>query len=517
MAKKFLCLLLALACVMSMVLVGCGKTDNPAGSTSSTSTTTYSDETGTTETDSSESTTGSGSQNGTQTTTGSNTGPHAGTSTSTSTSTTTSGTTKGSNSGSSGSGGSSSGKDAWKDDGVLKILTIGNSFSVDCMQFVYNIAKAAGIQKIKLGNLYISGCSLETHLNNAKSDAKAYTFYTNNSGTWVTNSNYKLSAGVKSDNWDFVSFQQASGSSGKADTYATMDQLLPIVEGYCTNANVEFMWHMTWAYQGNSTHSSFKDYNKNQMTMYNAIVNAVKTKIVPNKKITRIVPNGTAVQNARTSYLGDTLTRDGYHMSKDKGRVLVGITMVATTVGIPWDTINLSGVCSDKNFVKVALESAKNAVANPFAVTQSAIKEIENSDNIGNINVNIDMTKYDKLTLTLNKNQYWNSSNGTSLTSGTNTAAKYFATGKFTKETLPVGSIILVADGWKYRPDAWKGTASTSNRPAEVTTQMVTVTDAWWGNWTTRAFNIARTDGGTLTNYTSNQIDKVFQIYIPKK
>lgn len=205
MAKKFLCLLLALACVMSMVLVGCGKTDNPAGPADSTSTTTYSDATGTTETDSSESTTGSGSQNGTQTTTGSNTGPHA--DTSTSTSTTTSGTTKSSNSGSSGSGGSSSGKDAWKDDGVLKILTIGNSFSVDCMQFVYNIAKAAGVQKIKLGNLYISGCSLETHLNNAKSDAKAYTFYTNNSGTWVTNSNYKLSAGVKSDNWDFVSFQ----------------------------------------------------------------------------------------------------------------------------------------------------------------------------------------------------------------------------------------------------------------------------------------------------------------------
>ena len=43
----------------------------------------------------------------------------------------------------------------WDDDGVLKILTIGNSFSVDCMQFVYEIAQAAGVEKIKLGNLYI--------------------------------------------------------------------------------------------------------------------------------------------------------------------------------------------------------------------------------------------------------------------------------------------------------------------------------------------------------------------------
>lgn len=64
----------------------------------------------------------------------------------------------------------------WKEDGVLKILTIGNSFSVDCMQFVYEIAQAAGVEKVKLGNLYISGCSLEKHLTNAKSDAKAYTF-----------------------------------------------------------------------------------------------------------------------------------------------------------------------------------------------------------------------------------------------------------------------------------------------------------------------------------------------------
>ena len=65
---------------------------------------------------------------------------------------------------------------------------------------------------------------------------------------------------------------------------------------------------MTWAYQADSTHSGFNNYGKDQMTMYNAIVNAAQTKIVTNDNIEIIIPVGTAVQNVRTSYIGDTLT-----------------------------------------------------------------------------------------------------------------------------------------------------------------------------------------------------------------
>ena len=259
----------------------------------------------------------------------------------------------------------------WDDDGVLKILTVGNSFSVDCMQFVYEIAKAAGIEKVKLGNLYISGCSLSKHLTNAKSDSAAYTFYTNESGAWKTNNNYKFSSGVKSDNWDFISFQQASGSSGIADTYDDLNALMDIVEPLCLNKNVEFIWHMTWAYQADSTNDSFPKYESKQDVMYNAIVNAVQEKIVSNSRITRIVPNGTAIQNARTSYMGDTLTRDGYHLSKTEGRIIAGISMVAVTVGIDWEKINLQTISIDKKFLDVALESAKNAIEKPFEITQS--------------------------------------------------------------------------------------------------------------------------------------------------
>ena len=48
--------------------------------------------------------------------------------------------------------------------------------------------------------------------------------------------------------------------------------------------------------------------------MYNSIIDAVNkaSKLV---KIDHIVPVGTAIQNGRTSSIGDNFTRDGYHLS----------------------------------------------------------------------------------------------------------------------------------------------------------------------------------------------------------
>lgn len=398
----------------------------------------------------------------------------------------------------------------WDDDNTLKILTIGNSFSVDSMQYVYQIAKAAGVENIKLGNLYIGSCSLSTHLSKAKGDSRSYTYYTNSNGEWSSVKSHKMSAAIISEDWDFVSFQQASRDSGVADTYDDLQALMAIVEPLCTNPNVKFAWHMTWAYQSDSSHDGFATYNKNQMTMYNAIVSAVQNKVVTNNKIDIIIPNGTAVQNARTSYVGDSLTRDGHHMSYDQGRKLTGVGMVAALIGIDWNTIDLSSVIQDQTFRQVAMESVRNAIQNPYTVTQSAYRNLVDA---------IDLTKYEKKEIVLYKNQYWQSAQTTELTGKSGTKDKYFATEKFTKETLPIGSIIVIADGWKYRPEAWKGDKlnTSSTRPGEVSSAIVEVTETWWGEWTSRGFNITRKNGTSLTGYTNSQIHEVFAIYIPKK
>ena len=54
-----------------------------------------------------------------------------------------------------------------KDDGVIRILAIGNSFSQDAVeQYLYELFDVAGI-KVVIGNMYIPGCPLERHYNNS--------------------------------------------------------------------------------------------------------------------------------------------------------------------------------------------------------------------------------------------------------------------------------------------------------------------------------------------------------------
>lgn len=266
----------------------------------------------------------------------------------------------------------------WNDDGVLKILAIGNSFSEDAIENLYQMAQAAGIEQIELGHLYIGGCSLETHLQNISYNLPQYRYSSKiGDDVWRTTLYNKPSVAFTANDWDFVTIQQNSNNSGVASTYDDVNPLLDAIETQCTNEHVAFAWHMTWAYQQDTDHTAFPTYNSNQMTMYNAIVGAVQEKIVTNNRIVKIIPSGTAIQNARTSYLGDTLTRDGYHLSLTQGRLIASASYLASLVDVDWDSVDLSSISDDADFVKVLKESVKNAVETPFRVTSSTITEKE--------------------------------------------------------------------------------------------------------------------------------------------
>ena len=59
---------------------------------------------------------------------------------------------------------------------TLKVLAIGNSFSIDAMEHLYIICKDAGIENVVLGNLWKSSCDLETHLSCMQGNTESYTF-----------------------------------------------------------------------------------------------------------------------------------------------------------------------------------------------------------------------------------------------------------------------------------------------------------------------------------------------------
>ena len=208
----------------------------------------------------------------------------------------------------------------------LRILAIGNSFSQDAVeQYLYELFQAAGIEAV-VGNLYIGGCSLERHWTNAENNQAAYEYRKVVNGEKSTRKNISIFAALKDEKWDYVSLQQVSGLSGQYASYEPyLSNLLDYVAGNATNGYMVPMLHQTWAYAANSTHADFPKYDKSQMKMYEAIVDAVEQAAAAHE-IDLVIPSGTAIQNARTSFLGDSFNRDGYHLETTYGRYTAACT-----------------------------------------------------------------------------------------------------------------------------------------------------------------------------------------------
>ena len=259
------------------------------------------------------------------------------------------------------------------EDGVLKILAIGGSFSIDAMEYLYQIARDGGVEKIVLGNLYSGGASIGRHLNYATTDHPGYSYYKNTAGTWEVTEEYRVSQALEDENWDVITNQQSSGASGMDYTYEeTLTKMVDYVRG--KNSTAKLLWHITWAYQGDYKEGSFTQYDYDQQKMYGMIIDCVQRFVLTEPRIDGVIPAGTAIQNARTSFLGDTLTRDGFHLDYHIGRYIAGLTWYAAITGRPVDeiTYNPSPEHISEDMLAAAREAVQNAILAPYAVTPSA-------------------------------------------------------------------------------------------------------------------------------------------------
>lgn len=260
------------------------------------------------------------------------------------------------------------------DDGAyLKVLVIGNSFSVDAVeQYLYEIARANG-DTIMIGNLFIGGSDLTIHYNNALNNFARYSYRKIVEGVMTTIEDYKLLDAIKDEEWDYISLQQGSSLSGLYNTYIPYFGFLTnYLREHATNPDFEVIFHSTWAYPQNSTSEAFAEYyGRNQMTMFNAILD-VTQRITAENGIITIVPSGTAIQNGRTSSLGDTFNRDNVHLGYTYGRYTAACTWYEKLFGktVIGNRYNPPNVTSFQK--KVAQYAAHNAVEKPYEVTSLA-------------------------------------------------------------------------------------------------------------------------------------------------
>jgi len=255
---------------------------------------------------------------------------------------------------------------------VIKILAIGNSFSEDAAEsYVDDLAKADNVQLI-IANMYIGGCSLEKHWNNASANSAAYSYRKIVNGEKITVENKTLQDAISDESWDYITFQQVSQYSGRYNSYFPyLTNLLSYVKDLATNPNVQFCLHSTWAYSSNSTHSEYDYYQKNQMIMNDSIVD-VTNKVADKVGIKIIIPAGTAIQNGRSSYIGDNFNRDGYHLSLGLGRYTAACTWYEKLTGK--SVIDNTFIPTDVSIgeSKVAQTAAHNAVLHPDRVSSMA-------------------------------------------------------------------------------------------------------------------------------------------------
>ena len=120
----------------------------------------------------------------------------------------------------------------------LKVLSIGNSFSVNAHRYLSDITESMG-DKIILGNAVIGGCPLSLHWNNAASNNVSYKY----NGQPVSLKKY-----LEAEDWDFVTIQQASGYSRlpeSSEPHGT--KLIAFIKEHAPKA--EILVHQTWAYR----------------------------------------------------------------------------------------------------------------------------------------------------------------------------------------------------------------------------------------------------------------------------
>ena len=248
-------------------------------------------------------------------------------------------------------------------EGHLKVLMIGNSFSLDTTNYLHHISASAGVN-MTVGVLYRSGEGLESHLNNATNDLNNYTYYKRVSENGYSNEdttdNISIKTGILDEDWDIITFQQRSGHSSDYSTYQPfLNDLKDYVDGLKTNVNVKYGLLQTWGYA-------------NDEQMYHEVVDAYENAMF-DADIGILIPVGTAIQNARNvpriQAIDTDLTNDNYHLGV-LGDYIAGLTMFKNLYpNTHFSDVNYKPE-EVTNYQKyMAGISAENANLKPFKVT----------------------------------------------------------------------------------------------------------------------------------------------------
>ena len=209
----------------------------------------------------------------------------------------------------------------------IQVLSIGNSFSQDAHRYLHDIARSEGVD-LETVNLFIGGCSLETHFRNMKGNKKAYSLEINghsSGGFMVT-----IEEALLARNWDYITLQQVSGNSCCEESFQPyLNELAAYVREYCPKAKI--LIHQTWGYETGSLrlhnlkrgYETFEDMFKDAKRCYEKAAKDIHAK--------GIIPSGQAFSYA-LKYV-EKIHRDTFHASLGLGRFILALVWYKALTG----------------------------------------------------------------------------------------------------------------------------------------------------------------------------------------
>ena len=280
----------------------------------------------------------------------------------------------------------------------LRVLTIGNSHTVDSNLMLYTVfRKEMPNQKVMLGNMYYSGCSVSQHVDHFENNQPVYVYYKNNGSGWEQHKGKTLEDALKEQAWDIIILHEMNNGTATESTYQN-DNYQKLIN-YFKEKTVyapKIIYNLGWAnptseelwklgYPGdwvNSYKQNWGDYT----TMFTKMVELVDKNVLPMKDISGMIPTGTAFCYARNE-LGKTdeeLYRDYTHLS-DLGSLLTAYLWYAViTEQTELSAVNIDMIAAQQRYEKnwgkgdwfitqdikdMIVKSVNFALKNPMQVT----------------------------------------------------------------------------------------------------------------------------------------------------
>lgn len=208
----------------------------------------------------------------------------------------------------------------------MKILAIGNSFSIDATRYLHQIAEADGVQ-MKVVGVAIGGCSLRKHYINALENNRAYGLYFNGDATGFLVS---IKEALISEEWDVVTIQQVST---KSTDYNTFQPYLQFMREYIRKYSPEAKLYLqqTWAYEDGSPrlceqmkYTKAEEMLADVRKSYQLAADAIHAD--------GIIPSGEVMYEMIKRGI-PKVHRDTFHASLGLGRYALGLTWYAALTG----------------------------------------------------------------------------------------------------------------------------------------------------------------------------------------